>query len=668
MKFSKLLALGLCLCVLFSLIPASAADTAPADGGSDVAVATLMGLGVVSGYPDGSFHPEGSLTRAQFCKMAVLLGGYEAEVTAAGYQTLFDDVSATHWAAGYINLACQKGLVNGYGNGMFGPEDAVTSAQAAKVLLGLLGYSQSDIGPFYPEDYLSKATQVGLFDGLETADDHPLTRGEAAQMLYCLLLCETKSGQNYYRSLAENAAEDVVLLDAAEGIVTDGKTITDYRTAAELPEALEGQMGALLLDKKSRVVGFVPTETDAVTITLSTPEADRLTAASGAVFLVEEDVNVVMDEELSPFEESWFALKSGDSLTLYRDSGEVTLVVVNTAAEGVGSRLSGRIDSAAPSLKNAASVTISGCTLSLTDEGKEALKNFAIGDLVTVTLDRAGKVEQISSGAETMVGLATVTGDKAAVTLPSGTISGALTSSTQTVKNLSGSLVRVRVNSDGELTLTALSAQTYSHPLEVSARTFGGASLAGNVAVYERVGSAPAEKIDLDDILLASVPAEQIEYAGYNAAGEVDLLLLQDVTGDRYRYGILSKSTKTSGSGQMTVSNSVVSVENKSGSGTAYIVGQSFTDGAFGGVAGNDVTGKVAAMAELIAVTGLSRSDFSGSGSINGLTISPQVQVYNAATEQWVTLNQAKAYSDSFTAYLDRPAEEGGQVRIIVAE
>lgn len=666
MKGSRFLAGLLSLCFCLGLGTAStAANTAPQT--DEVAIATLMGLGVVSGYPDGGFHTEESLTRGQFCKMAVLLGGYESEAAAGSYQTMFDDVSPAHWAAGYIRVACQKGLVSGYGNGKFGPEDTVTLAQSAKVLLGLLGYEQSDIGPFYPQDHLAKAESVGLLNGL-TNSEHTLTRGEAATMLYNLLTCKTKAGQEFYKSLAKSTLEDVVLLDRVDVTVTDGKNVNEYRSATQLLSTLEGQMGILLLDEKSRTVGFIPTEQDSVTLTLSTAASDRLVSLDGEIFLVEDEVPLVMEDEVSSFENGWFSLKSGDALTAYRQEGEVELVVVRSVAKGSSSQLSGRLDSAAPSLASADKLTLSGCTLSLNNEGKAALKGFSIGDLVTVTLDRSGQVEDVTAGASTMVGYATIQGEKATVALPGGTISGSLASATQAVKNLSGSLVNVRVNSDGELSLTSLSNKTYTQSLDLEQRTLGTAKLAGNLAIYERVGTAPAVKIDLSDLLLSTIPGEKIEYVGYNSAGEVELLLLQDVTGDRYDYGILTRSTQTSGMGQMTVSNTVVTVENQNGSSNSYIIGQSFENGGFGGIAGNTLTGKVAAVADMVKVTDLTRADFSGSEKVKNLPISQNLQIYNAATEQWVSLNQAKAYSNSFTAYLDRPADQGGQVRILVAE
>ena len=159
-----LLAAGLCLGIIGACIPAAlAAD----ETGVEEAVEVLAGLGIVSGCSDGSYHPEDNLTRAQFCKLAVLAEGHGDKINAGAYRTLFSDVPGSNWAAPYVNLAYEEGLVSGYGDGTFGPDDAVTTAQAATIVLHLLGYTDDAIGPFWPEDAMALADSLGLLDGLD---------------------------------------------------------------------------------------------------------------------------------------------------------------------------------------------------------------------------------------------------------------------------------------------------------------------------------------------------------------------------------------------------------------------------------------------------------------------------------------------------------------------
>lgn len=664
----RLTSLLLSLSLTLSPLCAHAAYPDLSDPELTLATATLTSLNILNGYPDGGFHPQDGLDRGQFCKLAVLAGGYGDQLVASPYQTVFDDVPSTHWASAYIGLACSLGLVSGYGNGSFGPDDPVTLGQAAKVLLGLLGYTAQDVGPFFPEDYLTQAASLGLTRGMP-AQDTPLTRGDAALLLYRLLTLSTKEGQDYYTRLGHTVVEDVVLLDGSAVTVTDGKALLDYSTDAPLDTALEGRQGALLLNKSGLVCGFVPQDNGALSLTVSAAEADGLTSDAGKTYELDGTVAVVRDDELTTYEAAWFSLGAGDRVTLYKTSGQVSLLVVGQQAHAAGNQLTGRLESAEPSLRRATSVTVQGARLEVNDRGREALAACSIGDLVQVTLDRAGQVDAVTAASgESNVGLLTVSGSKATVTLPGGALSGTLADTNTNVSALSGSLVRARVNTEGELSVSALATQTPSSPLDVATRSLGDAPLSTDVTVYERVGSAPVQAITLDDILTPTVAARDIEYVGYNAAGEVNLLLLQDVTGNCYTYGKLLQDTKTVRSGQMTADNTTVTVENGDNDPTAWIASASFRDESFGGIAKNAVTGKAAAVVTLTAVEGLTRSDFSGGDTLAGLPIADRVQVYHAATGRWITLAQAMANATAFTAYYDRTPATGGQIRIIVAQ
>ena len=176
-----LLAAGLCL-GLIAAAPALAFSDVSGEELSE-AVEVLSGLGIVSGYSDGSYHPDDALTRAQFCKLAILTEGHGDQAQGSAYRTRFSDVPGGGWAAPYINLACEEGLFAGYGDGRFGPDDPVTVGQAVTVVLRLLGYTAEEIGPFWPEDYLNKAGALGLLDVAPARRRSQLLR-DAALLLY----------------------------------------------------------------------------------------------------------------------------------------------------------------------------------------------------------------------------------------------------------------------------------------------------------------------------------------------------------------------------------------------------------------------------------------------------------------------------------------------------
>ena len=158
---------------------------------------------------------------------------------------------------------------------------------------------------------------------------------------------------------------------------------------------------------------------------------------------------------------------------------------------------------------------------------------------------------------------------------------------------------------------------------------------------------------------------------GTNAAGQVDLIVLNDVTGDCYTYGYLKAGTRSGGTGDMAYTNRTVAVENASGTGTAYLTGTSVKNGAAGGVAGNS-NGKAAGIVPLSAIEDVARTDFTGSGTVKAgdwlMTISDDVQVYNGSTETWTTLEAAKSFTDRFTVYYDQTPAERGKVRPLVTD
>jgi len=105
------------------------------------AVEVLTGLGVIEGYPDGSFEPTASVTRAEAAAMIarMMLGREKADKLPIG-EVKFTDVPETNWAAKYIAFCANKGIIVGMGDGTFHPSENVTGTQMATMLLRALGY------------------------------------------------------------------------------------------------------------------------------------------------------------------------------------------------------------------------------------------------------------------------------------------------------------------------------------------------------------------------------------------------------------------------------------------------------------------------------------------------------------------------------------------------
>ena len=130
------LILAVCLTASLLAVPAGAAGTAPFSDVTDSEMAAdvecLRLLGVLDGYADGSFRPDATLTRAQFCKMAVYALNAQKELGKYRSVTVFPDVKPSHWAASYINLASKgKGVILGFADGKFHPEATVPAGKYA---------------------------------------------------------------------------------------------------------------------------------------------------------------------------------------------------------------------------------------------------------------------------------------------------------------------------------------------------------------------------------------------------------------------------------------------------------------------------------------------------------------------------------------------------------
>ena len=221
----------------------------------------------------------------------------------------------------------------------------------------------------------------------------------------------------------------------------------------------------------------------------------------------------------------------------------------------------------------------------------------------------------------------------------------------------------------------------------------GTKELSAGARFFEQVGNGRLVEIDRSDITITSIPANKITYVGYDWAGRVDKLVLNDVTGDCYDYGMIyyraagyeeSKDDGSEGSYQ----NGEIRVTNGSGEHT-YVVGS--VDGAktnrMGGVAGSldqlDGKNRMAAFMPLNEATGIRRAQFDTDAMLlttNSMVIpiSDAVECYNKTTGAWyelgkdgdhkAALNLALAFSDDITVYYDRSPEEGGKVRIVVVE
>ena len=167
---------------------AGAAFTDSADIKVDTEVVdTLVSLGVVNGYDDGSFKPNGTVTRAEMAKMIYVLRTGNSDASAYNDdKTSFTDIGS-HWARGYIKYCQSLGIIAGKSNTIFAPNATVTAQEAAKMLLVTLGYDAQKAG-LVGINWASKtnalADENGLLDDVNTSFTGPCPRQYAAQLIY----------------------------------------------------------------------------------------------------------------------------------------------------------------------------------------------------------------------------------------------------------------------------------------------------------------------------------------------------------------------------------------------------------------------------------------------------------------------------------------------------
>lgn len=188
----KIVSLVLALSMVLSMFTTAFAGTSIEDiKGTDyeAAVSALVELGVVEGYPDGTYRPDAIVTRAQMAKLLVVAAGLEPAANVAKGATNFSDVAANHWASGYINVAAQYGYINGYPDGRFAPEATVTYAEAVTMAIRVLGYKTVvEAKGTWPTNYIAKAQELKVLKDVKyKAYNDGAVRGNVALLIWNML-------------------------------------------------------------------------------------------------------------------------------------------------------------------------------------------------------------------------------------------------------------------------------------------------------------------------------------------------------------------------------------------------------------------------------------------------------------------------------------------------
>ena len=473
-----LLAVSIAVSVL--VLPVSAASI------NNTALQTAITLGAV---PTGQ-ELGANVTRGAFAKMLVSFSTYRESVDAQGtVGTLYRDVPGTSQWAPYIRIAVQQGWMNGYTDGSFRPDNTVTLEEACAAVLKLLSYKTTDLTGSFPQAQLNKAQQIGLRDQLTCTQGQAMTYEQCTLLLYNALRANTASGSAYGSSL--------------------GFTVSN------------GQVDTSSVLLKSRKGPFVAEEGTQLPFTPVSVYRNDKTSASA---------------ELNKYD-----------VYYYSESLQTVWIYTRRAA--------GRITAVSPSASAPTALTVAGSTYSLGSAAVaskiSSLNGGGVGEVVTLLLGMDNEVADVITGEEAdsvfygVVQTATrsLVEDNGADVLQKISVmcTDGIIRTVNIDKSLNyptGWLVEISVTPEGEQ-VTAIESKSVSGTINETATALGDYALADDVQILDTTSEGLAGTVRPSRIAGTKLNALAVRYYTLNEQGQIDRLILNDVTGDLWKYGVL---------------------------------------------------------------------------------------------------------------------------------
>ena len=473
-----LLAVSIAVSVL--MLPVSAASI------NNTALQTAITLGAV---PTGQ-ELGANVTRGAFAKMLVSFSTYRESVDAQGtVGTLYRDVPGTSQWAPYIRIAVQQGWMNGYTDGSFRPDNTVTLEEACAAVLKLLSYKTTDLTGSFPQAQLNKAQQIGLRDQLTCTQGQAMTYEQCTLLLYNALRANTASGSAYGSSL--------------------GFTVSN------------GQVDTSSVLLKSRKGPFVAEEGTQLPFTPVSVYRNDKTSASA---------------ELNKYD-----------VYYYSESLQTVWIYTRRAA--------GRITAVSPSASAPTALTVAGSTYSLGSAAVASkistLNGGGVGEVVTLLLGMDNEVADVITGEEAdsvfygvvQTANRSLVEDNGADVLQKISVmcTDGIIRTVNIDKSLNyptGWLVEISVTPEGEQ-VTAIESKSVSGTINETATALGDYALADDVQILETTSEGLAGTVRPSRIAGTKLNALTVRYYTLNEQGQIDRLILNDVTGDLWKYGVL---------------------------------------------------------------------------------------------------------------------------------
>ena len=479
----RLLSLLLAVCILIPVLalPASAVN-------SNVAIQTARTMGILTAQTAEELNAQ--VTRGEFARMLTLISAYRETVneqTQVG--SLFTDVNSSTEYAPYIRIAVQQGWMTGYTDGSFRPNDPVTLEAACASALSVLGFTAADLSGAFPAAQLNKASELGLRSGLSRRQGEAMTLTDCAVLLYNTLIATNKSGSVYGNTI---------------GLTISGGQVD---TSTILAASLKGP--------------FVATAGEVLPITPTTVYRNGELSSSPTL-----NINDV-----------YYYSESLNSLWIYT------------------TKAAGRITAVSPNAAAPTSVTVAGVTYQIgsTDVAYRisSLSGGGVGQVVTLLLGMENVVVGILTGEEvdqsyygvvqsSSRSLITDNGADIMQTVKVLCTDGAVRS-VRVNKNLNyptGWLVSITSSPEGEV-LDSIGEKKVTGTISAANRTLGEYKLADDLEILDTTPDGSGKTIRLDRLDGVTLSSGDVRYYALNDRGEINRLVLDDVTGDVWTYGCL---------------------------------------------------------------------------------------------------------------------------------
>ena len=630
-------------------VPAGAANATRfsdvADNYTATAIETLRLMGVLDGYSDGTFRPNAALTRAQFCKMAVYAMDGSSELGRYSTVTIFPDVKPSFWASSYINMAAKKSIIAGFADGKFKPNQTVTAGQAVTILMRGLGYKDENMGGVWPQGYMAEAKTCGLLKSTGITSAYSALTRGQAAKLF-LNLFEAKRGTGEGAVVLFNYT-----LGEDEVYLTNldaGKgTITVSGNSKPYTMA-HPVTSTSLIGSKGKVV-----LNSAGEILTFLPITGTSGISNAAVIIGANGSALGLD-----------SLTGGSGYTIYKNGSPASaadlkkydVATYSAATNSVvvcDTKVSVYYEDCTPSPSNPTTVTVLGGTeLNVLPTAVESLSQFKPGQqmilLLTADGQVAGAVAPNTSDARSNA-LAVVDASGGMQLICGNTllkIGGDGSGYANSVVSVTG----IKSGGKAALSLRAVSGKV-NGDLDVQAGTLGGKKLAANAMIFDG-----GKQVALAELSKSGVRASQISYARTNWAGEVDLIVLNNSQSDNEIYGrAIVEFKRDPETGEK--SDQTIAIEYGNGKTTKDInSGNNVSTGTFVAVKLNKAGTMFTSFDTMSKLSNISSGAWIGKTAVNygGRTyeVPSDVQCYNADTGKWMEdLDAAKNYGGTMNLY-----------------